>query len=80
MNFISWLKHIILFLIYVDYDLNKIIFFLGFLIEVILFYFKESVERFNGRYLLCMFIVYWITCLFHFKEKIIRIKLSFNIL
>lgn len=56
MNFISWLKHIILFLIYVDYDLNKISFFdvfrfFGlFLIEVILFYFKESVERFNGWY------------------------------
>lgn len=55
MNFISWLKHIILFLIYVDYDLNKIsflmFFFFGmFLIEVILFYFKESVERLNGWY------------------------------
>lgn len=57
MNFISWLKHIILFLIYVDYDLNKISFFFWcfslfgmFLIEVILFYFKESVERLNGWY------------------------------
>lgn len=57
MNFISWLKHIILFLIYVDYDLNKINFFFWcfslfgmFLIEVILFYFKESVERLNGWY------------------------------